>query len=434
MSGIPYLTSYTTVNTVRDLDLSTLPAINFSIDVVSDQMIDQGWTRVGLYASTTMTLDLPLIGTDAIFNFALWIISFEGHAFEAFNTTLMERDPTGDVTGGWPVIGIGVASQGGLTDSAYQTMLVAALIAAMNGSQANWIVSGINVGGSFSTYQQLLITATHPGPAWNDVYMEANANGSGSFNGLPKGGGWLFTSVPTPGEGSTMSVSFENSNHGNFTATVNFNVLGETLFHHSPARYLLNFKEAYWSVVMPHQWMLFHLNDGVPYTGRSSEEIFSGGDSLWICNPRVEDSQINDPTIPIYYCGFMWQSDFQSVRGTLYEGLSLSTCINSTFTEGAFSAFELDAGIAFFVLNSMYHAAGALLTTAEKSIRIASTVGLSTAINGPLQIIGDVWGMYLDSKYWPIDTLSITTDGSHQIIAYRSQQGPCEWTLWLAIS
>lgn len=431
-NGIPTDTGFTTVNTVRHLSLIDLPEVNVAIDTVSAQMLDQGWSRVGLYASTTMTIDLPLVGTDLITNFALWITNFEGHVYEVYDTTLGQRDPTGDITGGLPVLGIGVRSKNfGETDSSYQTMLVNALISKMNAAQAIWIVSGINVGGTFNTFQDLLVTAVNPGPSYNDVFMSANVNGAGNFNGLPKGGGWIFTSVPTPGNGSTVSVSLVNrSGIGNFTANVNFNVGGEIIFHHSPAEYVLYFKPDYWSVVMPYQWILFHADDGSTYVPHNIEEVLQGGDNLWICNPRIPDAQLNDLTNPIGYCGF----EVIKNRGVPYEGVSCSTCINSTFTEGPFSAFEVDMGVSILVLNAMHHAAGELATTAGKSITLSSLVALSTAAGGPLQIVGDVWGMYITTQYVPLDKLSMSNDNSHQMIALRSQDAPCSMTLWCAIS
>lgn len=428
-TGIPVDTAFTTMDTITHLDLSDEGPVTAAIGLIEAQMLGQGWTQVGLYASVLMTLT-PLVGTDLIFILALWLTDFEGSAYQVYNTTLGQRDPTGDITGGRPVIGIGVVAQGGLTNSAYQTLLINALIAKMNASQAVWNVIGTDIGGTFGTYQQLLVTAINPGQAYNNIFMSANVLGAGNFIGLPTGGGWLFTSVATPGNGSTMSVTLTDSFIHNLALVWNFNVGNETLFHHSPHVYYLNFKSNYYSVVTPYDWKLFHANDGVPYTPHSADEIAFGGDNIWLCNPRVPDAQRLDPTNPIGYCGFSVTKN----RSLPYESFNCATCINSTFFEGPMDAFEVDVGVALLVLNSMQHAAGELETTAGKSITISALVALSSAFNGPLQIVGDCWNMYITTQYVPLDKMSTTTDNAHQMIAYRSQDAPCSMTVFLALS
>ncbi len=439
-TGIPTDTEFTTVNTVTHMDLSTSGAVNAAIDTgattaIGNQMVDQGWSQDPLYASTTMTL-VPLVNTNVITNFALWIADFMERAYEVYNITLGQRDPTGDFTGGVQVIGLGVNSQTGLqTDSQYQTYLIDTLIFAMNHNQFPgkiWDVVGINVGGALNTYQNLRITADifHPGPLYNDWPMSANVFGAGLINGLPKGGGWTFTSVPTPGNGSTMTVSLTNSYISNLVVAWNFNVSPGEAFLHSPHIYYLAQKADYFSVVMPHQWLLFNANDGLPYTPHAADELAFGGDNLWICNPRVPDAQLLDPITPITYCGFSVTKN----RGLPYESFNCSTCINATFFEGPMDAFEVDVGFSFLALNAMHHAAGELATTAGKSITISSLIALSSSFDGPLQIVGDVWGMYVTTQYVALDKLSMTTDNAHQMIAYRSQDAPCSMTVFLAIS
>jgi hypothetical protein len=428
-TGIPTDTAFTTVDTITHLDLSDEGPVTAAIGLIEAQMLGQGWTQVGLYASVLMTLT-PLVGTDLIFSLALWLTDFEGSAYEVYNTTLGQRDPTGDITGGLPVIGVGVVDQGALSNSAYQTLLINALISKMNASQMVWNVTGADIGGTFGTYQQLLITALLPGPAYNNIFMSANVLGAGNFIGLPTGGGWLFTSVATPGNGSTMSVTLTDSFIHNLALVWNFNVGGETVFHHSPHVYYLNFKSDYYSIVTPYDWKLFHADDGVPYTPHSADEIAFGGDNIWICNPRVPDAQRLDPIAPIDYCGFSVTKN----RSLPYESFNCATCINATFFEGPMDAFEVDVGVSLLSLNAMQHAAGELATTAGKSITISSLIALSSAFDGPLQIVGDAWGMYVTTQYVPLDKLSMTNDNAHQMIAYRSQDAPCSMTVWLQIS
>jgi hypothetical protein len=447
MSGIPTDTAFTTVNTkspttLPPVDLSTSGGVNITINVIADQMLDQGWTQVPLYASVTMTLDLPLVATDVVTNLALWVTDFMGFVFRVYNITLGQRDPTGDLeAGGKHTIGIGAVSQGTMTDTQYQTYLILLLVAAMNANQSPfklWDVSPIDVGGTFATYQQLLVVATlgQGGPGLNDFFMSANVNGAGLFNGLPKGGGWLYTSVPNPTDGgSTMSVSLTNSFISNLVVAWNFNVgvgEGRTLstFYHSPHVYYLNFKSNYYSVVTPYDWKLFATNDGVPYTPHSVDELAFGGDNLWICNPRIPADQYFDPVTPLAYCGFSVTKN----RSLPYESLNCATCINATFFEGPMDAFEVDVGVSLLVLNAMQRAAGELATTAGKSITISSLIALSSAFDGPLQIVGDCWNMYITTQFAALDKLSMTTDNAHEMIAYRSQTTPCEMTLWLAIS
>jgi hypothetical protein len=444
MSGIPTDTGFTTVNTVTNLDLSSSGAVNLSINAIANQMLDQGWSQVPLYASTTMTLDLPLVGDGLITNLSLWLTNWcDTWVIRVFNTTSGQRDPTGDSEpGGLHTLGVGVTSKGAMTDSQYQTYLILALVAAMNANQYPsdivWDVAPIDVGGFFSTYQQLSITANvfHPGPAFNDLFMSANVNGAGSFNGLPKGGGWIYKSVPNPTDGgSTISVSLTNSFISNLVVAWNFNVgpgegTSTSTFYHSPHVYYLNFKADYFSVVMPYQWLLFAANDGVPYTPHSADELAFGGDNIWICNPRIPADQYFDPVNPLQYCGFSITKN----RSLPYESFNCATCINATFFEGPMDAFEVDVGVSLLALNGMQHAAGELATTAGKSITISSLVALSSAFDGPLQIVGDCWGMYITTQYVPLDKLSMTTDNAHQMIAYRSQDAPCSMTVFLALS
>jgi hypothetical protein len=439
-TGIPTDTAFTTVNTVTHLDLSDEGPVTLGITTIAAQMTNQGWTQVGLYASVLMTIDLPLVGDGLITNLSLWITNFMGHVFRVFNITSGQRDPTGDPEpGGLTTVGVGVISQGAMTDSQYQTYLILQLVAAMNANQSPvqlWLVSATDVGGTFSTYQQLLVTALNPGPDYNNFFMSANVNGAGEFIGLPTGGGWLYTSVPNPTDaGSTMSVSLTDSFIHNLAVNWNFNVgvgEGRTLstFYHSPHVYYLNFKSNYYSIVTPYDWKLFHADDGVPYTPHSADEIAFGGDNIWICNPRIPADQYFDPVTPLQYCGFSITKN----RSLPYESLNCATCINATFFEGPMDAFEVDVGVSLLVLNAMQRAAGELATTAGKSITISSLIALSSAFDGPLQIVGDCWNMYITTQFAALDKLSMTTDNAHEMIAYRSQTTPCEMTAWLAIS
>jgi hypothetical protein len=430
-TGIPFATTYTTVD-VQFFSLAstggitgalgdTDPMPSLATGVVG-QMQRQGWNLNGLTASTTMSINSPWADTGSIHSLAVVITDFVGHAYIIFNpdlidilTGLPEADPTGNLEGGLPVIGVAVHS--GYT----QTDIINAVIGSMNGHQPFWTVTGINIGGTFATFQDLLITANSGGPDLNNVLFTAGVLGGGSFLAPTSGGGWLVTSVPTPETGSTIQLEI-------LTLPIinNFAVRSSL----GGPEYLLNFKGNYVSIVMPYLWIFFNLNDGIPYTPRSIEEVASGGDNYWICCPQIPAAQVHDPIKPILNCAFEWRTN----RTGLSESFTCTTAINNLSYTGPLDAFEVDVGIAFMVLNSMYHAAGPLLTNASKSITTASTIALSPGVNQPLAIVGSVWGMYIETQYWPLDTRATTTDGTHDIIALRSQTTPCEMTLWVAIS
>jgi hypothetical protein len=422
--GIPYATRYTSVN-VKFWSLADLAAINDAIGDVGvfpvpptgifAQMIDQGWSISGTKASTTMTLNVPLARTDTHTAFALMLSDFEGAVYRIYNVSLLERDPTGDIEGGLPVIGVPILNSMSDTD------VINTLASVMQANQIFWNVTPFNVGGPLGLPQDLFIEARAYGPALNGRFMSGAILGGGFFLALPSGGGWGFTSVPVPGTGSTVSVII-------LPLPIINNLCVRSGF--GDHEYLLNFKSNYISIVMPHQWLFFHIEDGIPYAPRSTEEVTNGGDNYWIGCPDVPAAQLADPLNPIHSCSLAWFTN----RVNLFESFTCVTEINGVVSIGPLDAFEVDVGLSFMLLNSMYHSAGALLTTAHKSIQIASTLAVSQGVNVPLAIVGSMAGMYIETKYFPRDKRALTTDGSHELIAYRSQQGPCEATLWVAIS
>lgn len=441
--SIPTSVAYPTTITLNRLSLEDVSSIVVTTNALTAQLIAAGWTEDPLYASVLFTLNLPLIPNELITIFSIYMGYFEGFTFQAFNPGIGEADPSGHVMSGYGPGGSSSIVVGVLVDNAFsQTQLINALITAMNGSQTNWVVSGTDIGGFYGTFQQLLITAsvTNPGPAANNTFMNGEALGGGAFIGAPAGGGYVLTSVATPTNAAKMRVILDTQPFiDNLRVTMNFDgVEIPGAFTHSPGAFYCNFKPNMNSVATPYSWAFFHDDDGMPYTPRNNSELFFGGDCFYMCNPRVDAALLVDPISPIGYCGFYTWGSAQpplpgAGRDVMRESFKCYTRINNTDTNGPFSAFQVDCGVNWYTINSMYHAAGELDTTAGKSIQTSSLVGLSIAHNGPLKIIGDCWGMFLETRWYPLDTLAKTPDDSHTIRAYRSQTVPCEATLWMAI-
>ena len=183
----------------------------------------------------------------------------------------------------------------------------------------------------------------------------------------------------------------------------------------------------YLSVVSPYMWSLFRRNDGVP--PGSGDDLFTYT-NYFICAPEMAFAQREDEDDPLTYCAFVMIAD----RTQLQSAFNSTTAINGSFFEGDFFPFEVvDRGISFLLLNSMYRDAGALTTTALKTIQYAALIGLSPDAGEAMHVAGTCWDMFLETRYRPLDTLAFAPNGK-LIIAYRSQEEPCEATLWLALN
>lgn len=442
MSGIPTDVTYPTTVT-KIMDLSDLGNIVASIVNVSNQLLLAGWTNDPLFAHVIYTLDLPLVPNQIITLFSMYMGAFPDgsggyYTYQAWNAGLGETDPTGNIInrgfgpGGSSTHAYGIPVSSSMT----QTDIIFAFVAAINASQTHWIATPVDFGGSIPTYQQLRIDVNPldpGGPGDNNAFMNGQSLGGGDFIGLPSGGGYILTSAPAGGTGSVMRVVMDQPIFlGNFRMTVNFDASeDQTTFTHTAGEFYAYYQSGYYSIATPYSWLFFHINDGIPYVFRNNSEVFFGGNHFFMCCPNVPNFLTTDPSTPVTYCGFY---TWGLLRTTLYESLKCAVRINATFTNGPFSAFQQDAGVNWMLLNSMYQSQGELDTTAGKSIQISSTVALSLTFDGLLAMMGDCWGMFLETRYYPLDRLAMNPDNTHQIIAYRSQQINCEATLWVALN
>lgn len=443
--SIPTDVAFPSVSYLGGYDLTTNLNIALAVDSIRTQMLSVGWTDDPLYAHVTYDIDLPLSLTGLIHIFMEWVTWVQGFAFVAFNSDNGNPDPTGNFLpgvgpGGAAALIVGVEIFNSYSQGDAVNKLITVMNMTLNPTPPFWSVVGQVVNPTYGAFSQLLITSGLPGATWNNQFMNGNANGGGVFDGTTHGGGFVLTSVATPTNGSKMRVITDTQLFiDNLRVTVNFdNFEVPGAFTHSPGAFYCNFKPNMNSVVTPYSWAFFHTDDGMPYTPRNNSETFFGGDCFYMCNPRVDAALLSDPITPIGYCGaYTWGSAQPPAPGAgrdlMRESFKCYTRINNIDTNGPFSAFQVDCGVNWYTLNSMFHAAGELDTTAGKSIQISSLLGLSTAHNGPLKIIGDCWGMYLETRWYPLDTLAKTPDEAHTVWAYRSQQAPCEATLWMAI-
>lgn len=363
-----------------------------------------GWTITGnLYASFEYQLGIPMVGTVFV-GFSIVITNYFGGLFRFWTTG--EPDPSG------PGI-IGVEVPVGVT----QGQMAIALLLKMQAWAPNWSHS-LRDFDADGTPHTIYIEANDPGPSRNNAGPLVGAILSGGiFRSEPLGGGYQLTSQAANGQ-SAVTLQIRNA----FGAVSVMSILNGN----ETEEVRLQARNNYLSVSDPYQWVLFRKNVSDSYGG--SGDIYPHYDNYWLCAPNVDPEQQFDADDPIAYCAFVFIRD----RTSLNNAVGV-TAINELFHEGTFSAFDSDVGISLILLNSMQTAAGALTTTADKYLQIQSLIALSEAAGEPLKVVGDIWDMYLVSKYFPLDTLALSNTGK-TVIAYRSQEAPCEWTLWLALN
>lgn len=388
------------------IDISDAGLINLSINSVKAQMLSNYWTLTGGYYATT-TLSCPgLVGT-SIVGFSIVLINFHGTMLQFF--TPPEPDPTGNPSG-------------------LPGIFITGIPAVAGDDQGDLIVKLANKMNEFSLpdfecfvedIDTISYTATNPGPDFNEISWISNLIGGFSWNGATRGGGWALTSMYSI-QHSQVSVSLRNKDartYFSIDAEMNGNVCSEIL---------LQRRGNYLSIVSPFGWNLFHKNDGTSY---SSGDVYPQVNNYLIGTPELLAQETNeDLADPLVFCAFVLIRDRDAMNQAGYGVV----CINEDFHDGTFSAFDSDVGISIPLLNSRLHSAGELVTTSGKFLQIQAMAALSKDAGEPLTVIGPVWDMLLTSKYFPLDQLSLSNTGK-KMIAYRSQQAPCEWTLWHAI-
>lgn len=401
--SIPSTPTFTSIRS-RKYNLDTTGAVNSAIDDTAQDMEDLGWTRAGLFASTTMQLGLPFVGS--LSGFSLIFTDYFGQQVQLYNSLsdgLVIQTPTY-----YPVDTVSASSSDDI---------VVLICAAMMDIKPEYVAFGIDPG-SIGQFTHIQIVAVDPGAFWNDQGPIAlNILTGGIGLGSPKGGGWIMTSDLANGQ-SAVVVQLTN----NFLDCL---TLQGTLSTNVTSEIMIEKRVNYLSVVSPYAWELIRRNDG---SGYSNGTIFPQHDNYQISAPNVDAGQLTDPVNPTTYFGIVWVGPRTQLNLTADY---VAVAVNTTFAHGSFGAFNADIGISLFVINSMFDGTGALKTTTDAAIQTQAILGVSEAAGEPLEIIGDFHNMFITSECVPLDTPAYSRTGE-KVIAFRSQQGP-DATLWLAL-
>lgn len=439
----------------EDTDLSSSRKVNENLIGISAQLQGEGWAiDQPQKAFFTFQVDLPIVLQRG--PFSVIIFYFQHKAFQIYNPTrepIPDEDPSGNIISGVGPNGedatvIGVPVNYGMS----QNEAILALASKMASAEPNYVYEGDSGiedpdDPNYNTYTRIKITAKLSGAEWNDLGGIGNVVGGGQFNGVAKFGGYDLNSPPNgdtrlkltmwnhPTSNFAFRAHFLQGPRGNPESRTTTSVLHERVMHK---------RDNYTVFAGPRQWGIFPKFYNF-YRSDTIIDVLQGTSDYHFCGPYIPPDQANERVVGIdhytNYCGFAMATR----RDKLNENSDCATCINDKFRDGFF--LGSDAGVSYLAYNSMYHSAGALRTTAGKTIKYSAVICLSTGtsfaqrarldfswIATPANVYAYVPDMFMTTEAVPFNTKIQDEVTRRTYIAYRVQTSPCECTLWLGVN